>query len=101
MIANAVLFGLLMECLLNLLSFAMAISLDSAPVYSRFVLFCCILGVVALLGIVGLIFANISLFEKLEYTKKSWCIQYVGALILSAPMIKAWETAFDLFQGGL
>ena len=97
-LANAALFSLGIECLLNLLSLSMAISLDSVVKYPRFVPFCIVLGIVALLGLVAMLVLNIKISEKLNFTKTIWIFEYSLALVLSIPMIKMWETIFEFLQ---
>ena len=97
-LANAAFLGLGMECLLNLLSLFMAISLDSAVKYPRFVPFCVVLGIVALLGLIAMLILNIKFSEKLNFTKTIWIFEYIFALVLSIPMIKLWEMLFDFLQ---
>ena len=97
-LANAVLFSLGIECLLNLLSLSMAISLDSVVKYPRSIPFCIILGIVALLGLVAMLVLNIKIYEKLNFTKTIWIFEYSLALVLSIPMIKIWETLFEFLQ---
>ena len=96
-LANAALFSLGIECLLNLLSLSMAISLDSVEKYPRFIPFCLTLGIVALLGLVAMLILNIKISEKLNFTKTIWIFEYSLALVLSIPMIKIWETLFEFF----
>ena len=60
-LANAALFSLAIECLLNLLSLSMAISLDSVIKYQRFIPFCIVLGIVAWLGLVAMLVLNIKI----------------------------------------
>ena len=55
---NAVFLSLGLTCLLNLLSISVGISLDSEIEYPRFIPFCIILGIVALLGVIFLLFGN-------------------------------------------
>ena len=86
------------ECLLNLLSISMAISLDSVVKYPRFIPFCIVLGIVALLGLVAMLVLNIKISEKLNFTKTIWIFEYSLALVLSIPMIKIWETLFEFLQ---
>ena len=86
------------ECLLNLLSISMAISLDSVVKYPRFVPFCVVLGIVALLGLVAMLVLNIKISEKLNFTKTIWIFEYALALVLSIPMIKMWKTLFEFLQ---
>ena len=100
-LANAALFSLCMECLLNLLSLSMAISLDSVVKYPRFIPFCIVLGIVALLGLIAMLILNIKASEKLGFTKTIWIFEYVFALVLSLPMIKLWEILFDFLQSSV
>ena len=97
-LANATFLSLGAECLLNLLGLAMAISLDSSPSYPRFIPFCIVLGIVALLGLVAMLILNVKVSEKLGFTKTIWIFEYVFALVLSLPMIKLWEMLFDFLQ---
>ena len=97
-LANAAFLSLGMECLLNLLSLSMAISLDSVVKYPRFVHFCVTLGIVSLLGLVAMLVLNIKISEKLNFTKTIWIFEYAFALILSIPMIKLWEILFEFLQ---
>ena len=100
-LANATFLSLGSTCLLNLLGVSMAISLDGKSVaeqYPRFIPFCIILGIVALLGVVFLLLGNIKISEKLKFTKWIWYIQYIFALVLSIPMIKLWEILFEFLQ---
>ena len=97
-LANAAFFSLGIECLLNLLSLSMAISLDSVVKYPKFIPFCIVLGIVALLGLVAMLVLNIKISEKLNLTKTIWIFEYALALVLSIPMIKIWETLFEFLQ---
>ena len=97
-LANAALFSLGIECLLNLLSLSMAISLDSVVKYPRFIPFCIVLGIVALLGLIAMLILNIKVSEKLGFTKTIWIFEYALALVLSVPMIKIWDTLFEFLQ---
>ena len=97
-LANAALFSLGIECLLNLLSLSMAISLDSVVKYPRFIPFCIVLGIVAWLGLVAMLVLNIKISEKFNFTKPIWIFEYALALVLSIPMIKIWETLFEFLQ---
>ena len=97
-LANAALLGLGLECLLNLLGLAMAVSLDGVVKYPRFISFCVIMGIVSLLGLVAMLVLNIKISEKLNFTKTIWIFEYALALVLSIPMIKIWETLFEFLQ---
>ena len=95
---NAVLLGLGMTCLLNLFGLVLAMSLDSTPRYPRFGPFCLLVGVAALLGLVLVFLWSVKNFERFAYTKKTWIVQYVGAFVLSIPMLGVWERVFDLLR---
>ena len=97
-LVNAAFLSLGIECLLNLLSLSMAISLDGVVKYPRFVPFCVTLGIVALLGLVAMLVLNIKISEKLNFTKTILIFEYALALVLSIPMIKIWETLFEFLQ---
>ena len=97
-LTNATFLSLGMECLLNLLSLSMAISLDSVVKYPRFIPFCIVLGIVALLGLVAMLVLNIKISEKLKFTKTIWIFECAFTLILSLPMMKLWEMLFDFLQ---
>ena len=97
-LANAAFLSLGLECLLNLLGLAMAISLDSSMQYPRFIPFCILCGIVALLGLIAVLVLNIKVSEKLSLTKLIWLLEYIFAVILSIPMIKLWEMLFEFMQ---
>lgn len=100
-VAYALFLSIGMECLLNLLSISFAISLDGRSVaeqYPRFIPFCLVVGFLALIALALLLFFNVKVAEKLEYTKRLWCVQYVIAFIISIPMLKVWEMLFSYLQ---
>ena len=97
-LANAAFLSLGIESLLNLLSLSMAVSLDSDLKYPRFIPFCIVLGIVALLGLIAMLILNIKVSEKREFTKTIWVIQYIFTFVLSIPIIKLWEMLFDFLQ---
>ena len=97
-LANATFLSLGMECLLNLLSLSVAVSLESTPQYPRFIPFCLVLGIVAMLGLISMLLINSKVSEKLGFTKASWILEYIFAIVLSVPMIKLWEMLFDFLQ---
>lgn len=100
-IAYAIFLSLGMECLLCLLGAAMAISLDSASVtaqYPRFIPFCIIVGILALVALVAIFVINIKASDRFGFTKKLWWAQMIIAVVISVPMIKLWETLFDFLQ---
>ena len=98
-LGNAIFLSLGMTCLLNLLSFSVVISLDDSAIkYPRFIPFCIVLGIVALLGVIFLLLGNIKISEKLKFTKWIWYFQYIFALVLAIPMMKLWEILFDFLH---
>ncbi len=97
-LANAILLSLGMECFLYLLSSFMAVSLDSTLSYPRFIPFCIVLGIAALLGLSAMLMLNIRVSEKLKFTKSVWLWEYIVAFVLSIPMLKLWEMLFDFLQ---
>ena len=100
-IAYAIFFSIGLECLLNLLGFSMAISLDGPPVtkqYPRFIPFCFIVGIFALASIIVTFILNLKASEKLGFTKKIWWMEIVIAFVISIPMIKPWEMLFEFLQ---
>lgn len=97
-LANAAFLSLGLECLLNLLGFAMAISLDSSAQYPRFIPFCIVCGIVALLGLIAMLILNIKVSEKRELAKLIWLFECTFAVALSVPMIKLWEMLFEFLQ---
>ncbi len=100
-IAYASFLSVGMECLLHLLSISMGIALDGkspASQYPRFFPFCVVVGFLALVALVLLVILNVKMAERLEYTKRVWCIQSVLAFAVSIPMIKLWELLFEYLQ---
>ena len=97
----AIVFSLGIECLLNLLSMSVAISLDGGPVvqqYPGFIPFCVVVGILALIAAVILGMFNLKLSEKFNFSKKIWYVQIISAVVLLIPMIKLWEMLFDFLQ---
>ena len=95
---NATFLGLGMACLLHLFGIVLGMSLDSTPRYPRFVPFCLFVGVAALLGLVLVFLWSAKNEERLELTKRIWLALYIGAVLLSLPMLGVWERVFDLLQ---
>ena len=92
----AALLGLGFECLLCVMSLAMGAAIDADVVsqYPRFLPFCMTAGTFALLALIALIILNFVLRDKLQLNKPVWGVQAVCALMLSLPMLKAWEMIF-------
>ena len=100
-IAYATFLSLGMECLLNLLGISMGISLDgqsAANQYPRFVPFCVVVGFLAFVALVLLVILNLKASERLDYTKRIWCVQSILAFLVSIPIIKLWEMLFEYMQ---
>ena len=95
---NAALLGLGMTCLLHLFGLVLGMSLDSTPSYPRFGPFCLLVGVAALLGLILVFLWNVKISEKYDFTKRTWLVQYVCALVLSVPMLGVWERVFDVLR---
>lgn len=100
-IAYAAFLSLGMECLLNLLSVFMAVALDGGAVtkqYPRFIPFCIIVGILALVALAAVFVMNLKASDKFGFTKRLWWMQMIIAAVVSVPMIKLWETLFDFLQ---
>ena len=87
------------ECTLCLMGLFLVVTWDGAKAgfeeLPRFTAFCLIVGFFSLILLfISLIF-NIFISEHLGYTKKMWYIQSILAIVISIPMIGAWEWIFD------
>ena len=100
-IAYATFLSIGLECLLNVLGMSMAISLDGKAVtkqYPRFIPFCMIVGLLALVLLVSTFILNLKISEKHGLTKKIGMIQTIIVLVISFPMVKIWEMFFEFLQ---
>ena len=99
-LSNAVFLSLGFECLFNLLGIAMAATLDSSAAreYPRFIPFCVVMGIVALVGLVVTYIINLKLSKRLGFTSSLWFVQYILAFALSMPMIRIWIRLFEYLQ---
>ena len=100
-IAYATFLSIGLECLLNVLGMSMAISLDGKAVtkqYPRFIPFCMIVGLLALVLLVSTFILNLKISEKHGLTKKIGMIQTIIVLVISFPMVKIWEIFFEFLQ---
>ena len=96
-IVYAVLFSIGAVCLVNVLSEFFSISLDNTAVPTSvhsFWLFCLAVGFLVLVAFVVVLLLNIRSSQKLEYTKMTWRIQMISAVVIAIPMMKLWELAF-------
>ena len=97
----AIVFSVGVECFLNILSFCCSVSLDSPSVaerYPRFFAFCLVVGLVALVALLGILLLNVTFSEKLKYSRGVWVIQFVCAFIISVPLLKLWKMCFQVFS---
>ena len=100
-IVYAIFLSLGFECLLNLLGLSMAIALEGAAVikqYPRFIPFCMIVGLGALVLLIATFVLNLKMSEKYGLTKKIWWIQSIFSLVISFSMVKVWELLFKFLQ---
>ncbi len=96
-IVYAVLFSIGAVCLVNVLSAFFSISPDNTTVptsVQSFWLFCLAVGFLVLVVFVVVLLLNIRSSQKLEYTKMTWWIQMISAVVIAIPMMKLWELAF-------
>ncbi len=100
-IAYATFLSLGSECLLMLLGASMTVSLDDTPVVKqlpRFLPFCMIVGLLALVAIVVIFVINLKASEKFRFTKITWWIQMIMAAVITYSMMKPWEIFFNYLQ---
>ena len=100
----SVFLSLGIECLLILLSFTVSVSPDgssSAKLFSAFIPLCLVLGAFALAAIIILAVFNLKTSEKFNYTRATWYVQTVSAIVVSIPMIKLWELLREFLQQAL
>ena len=79
----------------------MAISLDGPPVtkqYPRFFPFCLTVGITASAAMIVTFILNLKASEKFAFTKPLWMTEIIITVVISLPMIKAWETVFEFLQ---
>ena len=94
-VANALFLSLGTECLLYLLSATMISAIGSLSEFSNIISLSVVLGIVALSGLIGVLILSVKLSQKYHFSKAVWYIQYLGAAVLSIPMLKLWELLFD------
>ena len=82
-------------CFLDVLLLAM---LGGTNDYPRFVPFCIIVGYAALGALIAVFVANLKLSKKINFTKWTWVIQTVCAVILSVPMFRLWVLLFNFLH---
>ena len=100
-IAYATFLSIGFECMLILLAMHMALNLDGPPMtkqYPRFMPFCIIVGLLALVALGAIFFLNLKASEKYNFTKRIWWIQMIFAFVISIPLIKPWEMLFEFLQ---
>jgi hypothetical protein len=100
-IGHACFFSMGMVCLLNLLGLLLSISLDGPPAieqFPRFIPFCFIVGLIALISLIGLVILNVRFSINQQDHRRVPMIQSICALALAVPMMKLWELLFDFLQ---
>ena len=100
-VAYATFLSIGLECLLQLAGISMAIALDGRAVtkqYPRFIPFCAVVGLFSLAALVVTFIINFKVSEKINITKKLWCIQIISAILISPPMAMLWRTLFEFLQ---
>ena len=103
-IAYAVFLSVGLECLLNLLGMAMAISPDSSSVImgsTGFIAFCVIVGLLALIFLAATVILDLKMSEKYGFTKKIWAAQMIIAVVALLPMVKLWEILFEFLYANM
>ena len=108
---NSAASGLGMTCLLNLIGIALGIAIDGRVVireYPRFIPFCIILGMLALLILITVFIINVIVLNlKIKVTKKYvssmiiFVLQYIISFIFSIPMLFLWQKLFTFLQNTL
>ena len=98
--AYACFFSLAAECFLSLFDILLGTAIDGwiASRYPRFIPFCLVTSFAALIALVGVFLLDLKASKRLNYTKKTWCIQLVSAFVISLPAIVAWEILFNFLQ---
>ena len=77
-VAYAIILSIGFECLLILLGSSFGVSLDSATAierYPKFILFCMIVGILALVALTALFIFNLKASDKFGLCKKLWWVQ--------------------------
>lgn len=91
----AVLLGLLLQCVI----YTLPLDIFAGFVYYPYLMsFCCAAGILALAGIVLLVFLEIKYSDKLSSTLQVFIGKIFCAVLLSLPMIKLWEMLFDVLR---
>ena len=97
-IIYAVFFSIGAECLINVLS--AFVSIFPIPTLEQsFWLFCLAVGFLVLVAFVIVLLLNIKSSINIGYTKRTWLIQMISAVIIAIPMIKIWEIVFRALFG--
>ena len=99
-LGHSLVMGMGLACLLRLLGMAMAMSLDSSVVeeYPRFLPFCLLLGLGALVGLCLLTLFNLRTAKRVGYTKVTWSIQVALVLLLALPSARMWTELLSFLQ---
>lgn len=101
-IIYAVFFSIGAECLIHVLSAFFSISPDNTTVptsVQSFWLFCLAVGFLVLVAFVIVLLLNIKSSINIGYTKRTWWIQMISAVIIAIPMMKLWDIVFKALFG--
>ena len=69
-----------------------------SEVYPNFYTFVSIVAYSTLTVLIGLLFLNLQIAEKLDYLNVMWILQFIGAIVITIPMIKVWGLFFDFLR---
>ena len=94
-VAYITIISLGLACFLNVAVMAGFGDMDNYP---RFAVFCLIVGIAALVGLLFVFSLNMEKSKLLGYGKLTWGIQTVISLAVSVPMILLWDLFFRLLQ---
>lgn len=98
----AIFFSVGAECLVHVLSEFVSISPDNTEVSTSVQslwLFCLAVGFLVLVAFVVVLLLNIKNSENIGYTKRTWWIQMISAVIIAIPMMKLWDIVFKALFG--
>lgn len=96
----ALFFSLGLTCLLNLAGIMLASTIDGGVIdeYPRFLSFCYVIGLLALIALVVCFVLNKKYASRSGFTGKVWAIQFICAFAVSIPMVALWDILFNFLQ---
>ena len=96
----AIFFSVGAECLVHVLSAFFSIFPDNVSTsVQSFWLFCLAVGFLVLVAFVVVLLLNIKNSENIGYTKMTWWVQMIAAVIIAIPMMKLWDIVFKALFG--